>query len=132
MTLFLKKCKISLDEITFNKIVKLFQDYKNRVINDEVIIIKINQYLKNYEILENKYVYKISNNPNEFWDNIFYVFTLKNKEKGSNLNDFLKNKIKEDKKMLNKTNILDKYKNSNKNNANKNKKICFQEEKELE
>ena len=34
--------------------------------------------------------------------------------------------------MLNKTNILDKYKNSNKNNANKNKKISFQEEKELD
>ena len=53
MTLFLKKCKISLDEITFNKIVKLFQDYKNRVINDEVIIIKINQYLKNNDELLN-------------------------------------------------------------------------------
>ena len=52
MTLFLKKCKISLDEITFNKIVKLFQDYKNEIINDNDIIQKINYYLKyNSELL---------------------------------------------------------------------------------
>ena len=47
MTIFLKKCKIYLDKITFDKVVKLFRDYKNDIISDELIVEKLNLYLKN-------------------------------------------------------------------------------------
>ena len=53
MSFFLKKCKVYLDQITFEKIVKLFQDYKNETINDNDIIQKINHYLKNNSELLN-------------------------------------------------------------------------------
>ena len=60
MTLFLKKCKVGLDEVTFNKIFQLFQDYKNKVINDEIIIQKIDNYLKNNDELLNLFKSVIS------------------------------------------------------------------------
>ena len=47
MSLFLKKCKIYLDQSTFDKIVKIFQDYKNGIINDDIFMEKIKKYLKN-------------------------------------------------------------------------------------
>ena len=47
MTFFIKKCKLYLDQITFEKIMKIFQEYKNGIITDEGIIKKINHYLKN-------------------------------------------------------------------------------------
>jgi len=53
MSFFLKKCKVYLDQIVFEKIVKLFQDYKNEIINDNDIIQKINYYLKNNSELLN-------------------------------------------------------------------------------
>ena len=53
MTLFLKKCKIYLEQLTFEKIVKIFQDYKHGIINDEIIVQKVNHYLKNNNELLN-------------------------------------------------------------------------------
>jgi histone deacetylase complex regulatory component SIN3 len=47
MTFFIKKCKLYLDQITFEKILKIFQEYKNGIITDEGIIKKVNHYLKN-------------------------------------------------------------------------------------
>lgn len=47
MTLFLKKCKVYLDQSTFEKVVKVFQDYKKGIISDNIIVDKIKQYLKN-------------------------------------------------------------------------------------
>ena len=47
MTLFLKKCKVYLDKTTFDKIVKVFQDFKYGNISDEVIVQKLNLYLRN-------------------------------------------------------------------------------------
>ena len=47
MSIFLKKCKIYLDKTIFDKILKILQDYKNGIINDDLIIEKFKQYLKN-------------------------------------------------------------------------------------
>ncbi len=55
MTLFLKKCKIYLEQNTFDKVVKVFQNYKNGIITDNVIVAKINKYLKNNTELLNSF-----------------------------------------------------------------------------
>lgn len=47
MSFFIKKCKLYLDQVTFEKIMKIFQEYKNGIITDEGIIKKVNHYLKN-------------------------------------------------------------------------------------
>lgn len=53
MTFFLKKCKVYLDQITFENVVKIFQDYKKGIINDDSIIQKMKNYLKNNSDLLN-------------------------------------------------------------------------------
>ena len=53
MTFFLKKCKVYLDQITFENVVKIFQDYKKGIINDNSIIQKMEIYLKNNSDLLN-------------------------------------------------------------------------------
>jgi histone deacetylase complex regulatory component SIN3 len=53
MAFFLKKCKVYLDKITFENVVKILQDYKNGFINDDGIIQKIKNYLKNNSDLLN-------------------------------------------------------------------------------
>ena len=55
MTLFLKKCKVYLDQSTFEKVVKVFQDYKKGIISDNIIVDKIEQYLKNNTELLNSF-----------------------------------------------------------------------------
>ena len=53
ITYFLKKCKINLEREVFDKVIKLFQDYKNGLITDEGIIIKTQNYLgNNNELIE--------------------------------------------------------------------------------
>ena len=44
---FLKKCKMLLNKDYFEQIVKLCQDYKDRLFTDEKIIIQIQRYLEN-------------------------------------------------------------------------------------
>ena len=55
MTLFLKKCKIYLEPNLFDKIMKVFQDYKNGSIPDDIIIQKIKEYLINNNELLNSF-----------------------------------------------------------------------------
>ena len=47
MAFFLKKCKVYLEQTTFDKVVKMFQEYQNGIITDEGLVQKINHYLKN-------------------------------------------------------------------------------------
>ena len=47
MAFFLKKCKVYLEQTTFDKVVKMFQEYQNGIITDEGLVQKINLYLKN-------------------------------------------------------------------------------------
>ena len=55
MTFFLKKCKVYLEQTTFDKVVKMFQEYQNGIITDEGLVQKINHYLKNNSELLNSF-----------------------------------------------------------------------------
>lgn len=53
ITYFLKKCKMLLEKELFDKIMKLFKEYKDGLLTDEGIIIKTHRYLgNNKELIE--------------------------------------------------------------------------------
>ena len=53
ITYFLKKCKMILEKELFDKIMKLFKEYKEGLLTDEGIIIKTHKYLgNNKELVE--------------------------------------------------------------------------------
>ena len=53
MTFFLKKCKVYMEQTTFDKVVKIFQEFQNGIITDEGLVQKINHYLNNNSELLN-------------------------------------------------------------------------------
>ena len=55
MEFFLKKCKIYLDQTNFEKLLKIFKEYKNRIFTDEGIIQKMKYFLENNSELLNLY-----------------------------------------------------------------------------
>ena len=53
MTFFLKKCKVYLEQTTFDKVVTMFQEFQSGIITDQGLVQKINHYLKNNSELLN-------------------------------------------------------------------------------
>ena len=51
MAFFLNKCRIALDKKIFDKIINIFQEYKDGLITNDGLITKIRKYIKNYEDL---------------------------------------------------------------------------------
>ena len=47
MTFFLKKCKVYLEQNIFDRVVKLFQEYKKGILTDDGMIQKIKHCLRN-------------------------------------------------------------------------------------